>query len=166
MTIDLIRALYAYSDWANQRLLETALALPPDQLFSSDGPDSSSVRDTLVHIMSAQQVWLARMQDGATPAALDPHDFPDIPRIHARWAAINQATQQLLDRLDGDALEQAHTYTNDRGEQNTYQLWQMLLHQANHAMQHRSEAALLLTTAGHSPGWLDFLYYLDWRHRT
>jgi uncharacterized damage-inducible protein DinB len=35
------------------------------------------------------------------------------------------------------------------------------LHQVNHATQHRSEAALLLTRFGYSPGWLDLLVYVD-----
>ncbi|MER3418993.1 MAG: hypothetical protein C4290_00025, partial [Chloroflexota bacterium] len=39
-------------------------------------------------------------------------------------------------------------------------LWQLLLHQANHATQHRSEVAYLLTQMGHSPGDLDLLAYL------
>jgi uncharacterized damage-inducible protein DinB len=37
----------------------------------------------------------------------------------------------------------------------------MLIHQVNHATQHRSEAALLLTQMGHSPGDLDLLVYMD-----
>ena len=36
-----------------------------------------------------------------------------------------------------------------------------MVHQVNHATQHRSETALLLTQAGHSPGDLDFLRYFD-----
>src|SRR5216117_3285151 len=38
--------------------------------------------------------------------------------------------------------------------------WQMI-HQVNHAIQHRSEAAVMLTKLGHSPGWLDLLYFVD-----
>lgn len=38
--------------------------------------------------------------------------------------------------------------------------WQMLLHQANHAMQHRSEVAVFLTEFGFSPGQLDLMRYL------
>jgi uncharacterized damage-inducible protein DinB len=38
-----------------------------------------------------------------------------------------------------------------------------MMHQVNHATQHRSEAAVMLTQFGHSPGWLDLLYYIDLR---
>jgi uncharacterized damage-inducible protein DinB len=50
---------------------------------------------------------------------------------------------------------------NFQGEVWAYPLWQQLLHQTNHATQHRSEAALLLTRLGYSPGWLDLLVYVD-----
>ena len=52
-------------------------------------------------------------------------------------------------------------YVNFQGETWTYPLWQQLLHQVNHATQHRSEVAAQLTRFRHSPGWLDFLVYLD-----
>jgi uncharacterized damage-inducible protein DinB len=37
----------------------------------------------------------------------------------------------------------------------------MLLHLANHGTQHRSEAAVLMTAAGHSPGDLDLWDYAE-----
>jgi uncharacterized damage-inducible protein DinB len=40
-------------------------------------------------------------------------------------------------------------------------MWQILFHQTNHAMQHRSEVALLMTDMGHSTGEMDFGYYID-----
>lgn len=39
----------------------------------------------------------------------------------------------------------------------TRYLWEVMLHVANHATQHRSEVALMLTTFRHSPGDLDIL---------
>jgi uncharacterized damage-inducible protein DinB len=52
-------------------------------------------------------------------------------------------------------------YTNTKGKPFAYPLWQLMLHQANHATQHRSENAAMLTRFGHSPGDLDFVLYLD-----
>ena len=52
-------------------------------------------------------------------------------------------------------------YTNVQGERWAYPLWQQMLHQVNHATQHRSEAAVILTDLGRSPGLLDLLYFVD-----
>ena len=40
-------------------------------------------------------------------------------------------------------------------------LWQVIVHVVHHGMQHRSEAALLLTHFGHSPGDIDMVFWLD-----
>jgi uncharacterized damage-inducible protein DinB len=56
-------------------------------------------------------------------------------------------------------------YLNTEGERWAYPLWQQMVHQVNHGTQHRSEVAMILTRCGYSPGWLDFLYYMDVRAR-
>ena len=48
-------------------------------------------------------------------------------------------------------------------EEEGISLWQMLAHVVNHGTQHRSEAAVLLTAAGHSPGDLDMVDYIEAR---
>ena len=66
-----------------------------------------------------------------------------------------------MDGLGEAELARVVGYTNTRGQPWAYPLWQMLIHQVNHATQHRSEAAMLLTQMGHSPGDLDLLVYMD-----
>lgn len=55
--LQLLRDFYDYNQYANDRLLEVANAVPEDQL--------SSVMATMAHIVAAQINWLERWQTGA-----------------------------------------------------------------------------------------------------
>ncbi len=163
MLASYLRTLYDFNAWANGRILDTAAALTPEQLLDGSGGSFSSVRDTLVHIMSAQWMWLSRWKGTSPRAMLDPGEFADVAAIRARWADVERDTQLFVGALDEDSLARLITYKNTHGQPWTYPLWQMLVHQANHATQHRSEIAVTLTQCGHSPGELDFLRYIDSR---
>ena len=158
-----IRALYDYSAWASPLVLDAAEHLDREQLLAADGGGYGSVRDTLVHIVAAEWLYLERWR-GRSPTALwDPAAFPDVAAIRARWAAVEGETRAFVAGLREADLGRVVAYVNLQGETWAYPLWQQLLHQANHATQHRSEVAAALTRFGHSPGWLDFLVYLDER---
>lgn len=161
MTIETIQILYGYNAWANDRILDTAANLTAGQLAAKAGASFDSIHDTLVHIMNAQWLWLSRWQGVSPRTMLDPAGFPDLHSIRARWQQIERDMQAFTARLDESALGRVVDYTNTAGQPNAYPLWQMMVHQVNHATQHRSEIAMILTQFGHSPGWLDFLHYLD-----
>ncbi len=91
----------------------------------------------------------------------NPADFPDVAALWTRWDEVEAATSQYVSTLHEPDLARVVSYVNFQGETWSYPLRQQLLHQVNHATQHRSEAALLLTRLGHSPGWLDLLVYVD-----
>jgi uncharacterized damage-inducible protein DinB len=155
-----IRDLYAYTAWANRRILDTAERLEPE-LFTADVPGAGSLRDILVHIAAAQWTWLQRWR-GTSPRALwDPADFPDVATLRTRWAEVESETAAYIAGLNEDDLGRVVSYVNFAGETWAYPLVNQLLHQVNHATQHRSEAALLLSQGGLSPGNLDFLVYFD-----
>jgi uncharacterized damage-inducible protein DinB len=160
MKIDWLRTLYAYSRWANDRVLETAAALSPDELTRPGGVGYGSVRDILVHTMTAQWIWLSRWQGVSPTGFWNPADFPDLAAIRTRWHELEEETAAFLAGLDADRIMGEVVYASTRGAPRRQPLWQLLLHQANHATQHRSEAAYLLTQLGRSPGDLDLLAYL------
>jgi uncharacterized damage-inducible protein DinB len=158
--LEAIRDLYAYSDWANTRILDTAEQLTPEEYTTaSDGCDS--IRDTLVHTASVQLLWLERWRETSPRGLWDPMEFPDLGTLRTRWEEVEEATSAYLASLREADLARVVSYVNFQGETWAYPLWQQLLHQVNHATQHRSEAALLLTRLGYSPGWLDLLFYVD-----
>ena len=163
MLTRVIRELYDYNAWANIRILDTAAALTPAQMIAPGGASFDSVRDTLVHAMGVQWLFLERW-NGRFPRALpEPATFPDLAAIRTRWNEIEHDTQAFVAGLDEARLAADFAYVNLQGETWTYPLWMQMSHQVNHATQHRSEAAVLLTQLGHSPGWLDLLYFVDLR---
>jgi uncharacterized damage-inducible protein DinB len=161
MTIDVVRSLYRYNAWANGRILDTAAALAPERFVAAVGPAGESIRDTLVHTLGAQWVYLERWQ-GRSPRALPAAgDLADVAAVRARWNDIDQATVAFLAGLTDARLAVTIEYENFVGQRWKYPLWQQMLHQVNHATQHRSEAAMMLTQTGHSPGLLDYLFWID-----
>ena len=66
----------------------------------------------------------------------------------------------FLVALKDDDLNQVVRYTSTKGKPFENTLWHLLLHVVNHGTQHRSEAAILLTEYGASPGDLDFILFL------
>ena len=158
---EVIRSLYRYNDWANRRILDTSARVTPAQLLEGGGAGVDSIRDTLVHTMGAQWVYLERWQGRSPRAFFDAASFPDLDAIRARWDGIERDTRAFVAALTDADLARVVEYTNMQGERWAYPLWQQMIHQVNHATQHRSEAAVMLTKLGHSPDWLDLLYFVD-----
>lgn len=161
MLLDVIRSLCQYNVWANHRILKATSQLTPEQFLAPAGASYLSVRDTLVHTMSGEWIWLSRWQGTSPNAMFEPADFPNLQSIRARWDEVEAGTRQFIDQLIPSALCEVVEYVNTRNEKWAYPLWQQMFHQVNHATQHRSEVAAILTHFGHSPGDLDYLIYLD-----
>ena len=161
MRVEWLRTLYDYSRWANERVIAAASELTTEQLTAPSDTGYGSLRYILMHTMGTQWLWLARWQGESPRVHLDLAAFPDLASIRTRWAAVERATGAFIAGLGQDQLEGTTAYATTWGDPRTHPLWQLMLHQANHATQHRSEAAYLLTQRGCSPGDLDLLRYLE-----
>jgi uncharacterized damage-inducible protein DinB len=162
--LEAVRAVYGYNRWATERVLDAAACLTPEQWLTPGNAGRGSIRDTLVHIVSAQRFWLAWWDGSLRPEEarrlrLKPDDYPDVAAIRAMWEKVERATQDFLERLSEVQLVREYTNVQPDGRIFCLPLWQMMLHVANHGTQHRSEVAAMLTGFGHSPGDLDALVY-------
>lgn len=160
-----LRTLYEYNRWATGRLLETAAQLRDEQLRTPGNAGHGSIRDTLIHLVEVQQSWLS-WWDGSLPLAqaygfsLQLPDSTGLEAVRQAWEAAEVQTSAFLERLTDAEAERVFTNELPDGTVFRMQLWQMMLHVANHGTQHRSEVAAMLTAAGHSPGNLDLIFFL------
>jgi uncharacterized damage-inducible protein DinB len=160
---ELIVSYYAYQHWANQRILETAGAVPFEQLTVPVLSGFDPVRSTLAHMMWAQQLWLHRFMGLARVPDISPEDLPDLAVLRVRWDAIDAETDEFLATLTDEQLAAGLPTGGAASTASDMPLWRAMLHQANHQTYHRGEVAAVLTHLGASPGELDFNRMYDGR---
>lgn len=163
VSLALLRELYEYSYWARDRQLEACATLTPEQFVRPLGSSFSSVRDTLVHLLGAEWIWLERWQGRSPRMVPSPAEFPSLVTVESRWREVERDLRAYLVGLSPEALQQPLTYTNLRGESFSYPLWQTLLHLVNHQTYHRGQITTLLRQLGVSPPAVDYLRLVDAR---
>jgi uncharacterized damage-inducible protein DinB len=153
--------LYHYNYWANGRIIQAAAALSEGRFTAPAGVSFGSLHGTLVHIYGAEWLWRVRCQEGSSPSAMPTQEsLPSLKALGERWLEEEHAMLAFLMGLQDEDLQRMVSYTNTRGVRYQNPLWQPLVHVVNHGTQFRSEAAVMLTQAGHSPGDLDFIAFL------
>lgn len=164
MTVKDLERLYDYGYWANKKLLPVVSQLTPEQFTRDVAGSYGSVRNTLVHTLSAEWGWLDRCGGHSRGAALKADDYPTAASIVETWAKVEQWVRAFLAGLEDEDLDRRVEYRNPRGEARSMVLGEMLQHGANHGVHHRGQIALLLRMLGQAPGNVDLLFYDAERH--
>jgi uncharacterized damage-inducible protein DinB len=164
MNIADIRLMYDYNNWANRLLLEKSELVTPEQFGAQTNHSFGSLHGTLLHTLDTEWSWRILLDKGEFVDEMKVEEFQTLAAVRARWEADEQAWDEYLSRLtDADMLNNVH-YDLPEGGFRDRVLWHCLWHVVNHGMQHRAEAAHLLTQYGQSPGGLDFTRYMNIRN--
>jgi uncharacterized damage-inducible protein DinB len=156
---DEIRELYAFNRWANARM-RAAVAKLSDEEFRRDLKNSfPSVRDTMLHVMSSEWVWLARWLGTSPKGMPDEWKSYGFAEIEQEWDALESARNAFLDRLNDTELDRVVSYVNFRGESCVNPLWQLLRHMVNHSTYHRGQITTMLRQLGHDAATTDLVLY-------
>jgi uncharacterized damage-inducible protein DinB len=153
-SVDELRDLFAYDRWATERLLRALDGIDDATWSAANVIDERGLGGILVHMLGAYQRWRHGLADDDETPRPEREPLPSPAELRARWAAEWPAMEAWLATLDDAWLA--------RDDEGVGFAW-MLRHVANHGTQHRSEAAALLTQAGHSPGDLDMIVWLEER---
>ena len=158
-----LQALYEYGDWANKRLFTVIARLSPDEFTRSVAGSYGSIRNTMVHVMSAEWGWLERCGGTTRGPRLNPDDYPTVESVVTQWANVERYVREFLASLADADLERPIEWSIG-AERNLHSLGELMHHGAIHAVHHRGQVALLLRMLGHTPGNFDILFYYGERH--
>jgi uncharacterized damage-inducible protein DinB len=147
---------FKYNLWANLRLLDACEQLSDAQLDATTTGTFGSVRETLMHLLSAEEGY-ARSLTGTSPTPLlkEFTTFPGLDFLRQRAgrsgeALIRVAEQEDLSRilhLDGGTYDAPAII--------------VVIQAIDHAIDHRSQISTLLSQQDIEPPYLDGWAYND-----
>jgi uncharacterized damage-inducible protein DinB len=143
-----IRELFRYNRWANRRVLAAVSRLDEDQFTRDLGSSFPSVRDTLVHVLAAEWVWLSRW-NGVSPTDM-PAGWRDstYEGLRERWEVVGAEQLEFVATLDEGTLDRVIAYRTTAGEPFQAPLSQLLRHVVNHSSYHRGQVVTMLRQLG------------------
>jgi uncharacterized damage-inducible protein DinB len=163
-----LKTLLYFHYWARDRVLEAAAALSAEQYTRDLGGSFKSVRDTLVHLYSAEWAWYQRWQGTSPTAMLRFDDYPDVETLRGAWSAHEHKMRAHVDSLGEDDLTRVINYRLLSGQAGASPFWQMLQHMVNHGSYHRGQVTTMLRQLGAKPpASVDMItYYRETEART
>ena len=139
--------LFAYDAWANQEVVTSLTAL---------GTAPSRPLQLLGHILSAERLWLERLQQKK-------HSYPVWPdftlaQCQAELHELPGLLTGYLGLLAPDQLGAIINYKNSKGESWSNSIRDILMHVVMHSAYHRGQIATAMRAAGHTPAYTDFIH--------
>ena len=167
MTTDDIRLLFEYDCWANRRVLKAASRLSDEQFTQPTSGSFHCVRDTLLHILGGEWIWLsywrhppessASLSDlkAKRDAIFSPEAFPNVDALQSKWIEVQSEQSEFVNRVDNESLAKMLPFRGTR-----LSLVHLMQHVVNHSTYHRGQVALTMRQLGAEPLATDFHAFL------
>lgn len=147
-----VRFLFGYDRWATERVLEAIEDIDPEAWGTEGVVGDRGLGSILVHMLGAHARWRMAFEGSGEGPRLEDEPLRSPDEVAAMWRTELDA----FDRLVGEVTPAFLAHVEEG-----VPVHRMLVHLMNHGTQHRSEAALLLTQAGRSPGELDVFDFAE-----
>ena len=147
-TIEHLRGLYRYNDWANRRII---VALKEN--------DVEKARRILAHLLITEKEYYERLY-GKDSTGFD--FWPDLTLEECSELAKESAErfEKLLRRFEEEGLNLYTRYKTSQGVRQENDYREMLTHVVIHSSIHRGNIMTRIREAGFAPPKIDYIIYL------
>lgn len=137
-----------------------AETLTDEQLRRDLKSSFPSVFATLVHLLSADWIWLQRWNGTSPPSWPDAEAIKTVADLRARCRDVEQGQQRFLAGMDDRALGVKLAYRSMKGDPFEEPIGLTMQHVVNHGAYHRGQVATMLRQLGVKPPNIDFISYV------
>jgi uncharacterized damage-inducible protein DinB len=110
-----------------------------------------SILGTMVHMVSAERIWLSRMQGSGEAEVLTVNDAPSVKALRTIWEQVGHEMARFVGGLSDKKLQETLTAPSPRGEVYTHQYSHVLSHVVDHSTYHRGQVITLMRQLGAVP---------------
>jgi uncharacterized damage-inducible protein DinB len=139
---------FKHNLWANLKLLDACANLSEDDLTATAPGTYGAVRDTLVHLFSAEGRYASEFNGRADEMLGEDAPFVGFEKLGEYAAASGQALLDIASSQPGDLVLKGEY----RGQPYEMPASVMLVHALNHATEHRAHILSILEPRGVATG--------------
>jgi uncharacterized damage-inducible protein DinB len=155
-----IQSLLEYSDAMNTWLLDAASKLQDAQLDQTFPTGMGTLRRTLIHIYTAEAVWLQRWMKNGEQKWLDEKEAVSMPELKKRFEKLWAVRDEFIADVEDEEVFASQSYRDSKGSLFKADLHDMLLQGVVHSIHHRAQASGMLKQLGAEPIDLDYMYWV------
>lgn len=138
-----------YNEWANKRLIEVMLPLNEELLSTASASSFESLEQTVLHLWSAESIWLQRLQLEEKPIWQQSSFSGSFSSLCEAWTHTSgELTAFVRSQYNDQAFDHVLQYYNLKKQSMKQKVSDVLLHTFNHATYHRGQLITMLHQRG------------------
>ena len=141
--------LARYNTWANMQLISVLLQLDEEQLDMEIVSSFSSLRKTVYHMWSAEDIWLQRLLLAEKPVWAESVFTGSFEEAVKKWQQASKKLQSFTEKQFSDeSFQHVMQYHNLKKQPVKLPVHIGLMQAFNHATYHRGQLVTMLRQAG------------------
>jgi len=151
-----VKSLIEYNSEVRRRYFTTLAKLPWDEFVKNREASWYSMRNILIHTLTATDSWLDFLRREKLRVRRDFDDYKTVEDVQAYMDHVEERMQKYLNSLTPEQMNEKYDVTNDAGEKIQVTAEDVLIHVFEEEVHHRGELIALLWQMDMEPplmGW-------------
>jgi len=138
-----------YNIWANKRIIQVMMKLEAAQQEQELASSFSSLKKTILHVWSAEYIWLQRLQLVEHPVWMEEGFQGTAEEACKQWQHTSVLLQQFVEKQFNDAaFSHVLQYYTRKNQSVKSKVGEVLIHVFNHSTYHRGQLVTMLRQMG------------------
>jgi uncharacterized damage-inducible protein DinB len=142
--------LAAYNSWADEKAIDWLSQITDEQWEQVNVSSFCSIRQTAVHIASAEKIWIDFWTKAADPVYLSANFTGNKDELLSIWKAASEGLETYIKGHPEEEFMRSVSFIYPNGNTGQMPYYQTFAHIVNHSTYHRGQLVTLLRQAGYN----------------